>query len=209
MKKTTQIIACVALLVLSVAAASAASPWSARLRATYLQTVDSSDAFSALGLNFAAGAGGVSDKWIPEIDVDYAFTDTLSAEVVLTIPQSQDVNLAGVGKLGTFKHLPPTFLLQYRANPGGTIRPYIGAGVNFTLIFANNLKVAGIPLYLDHYSLGIAGQAGIDFKFDNRWTFNLDLKKAVIRSDVSTAAASLTTARLDPWLYSLGLRYDF
>ncbi len=209
MKKTSPILACAALLVLTVAGASAASPWSARLRATYLQTVDHSDAFSALGLNFASGAVGVNDKWIPEIDVDYAFTDTLAAEVVLTIPQSQDVTLAGVGKLGTFKHLPPTFLLQYRANPGGAIRPYVGAGVNFTLIYDNNLKVAGIPLYLDHYSLGIAGQAGVDCKIDNRWTFNLDLKKAVIRSDVSTSAATLTTARLDPWLYSIGLRYDF
>jgi outer membrane protein W len=32
----------------------------------------------------------VNDKFIPEIDVDYAFADSFSAELVLTIPQTQD-----------------------------------------------------------------------------------------------------------------------
>ncbi len=138
MKLSLRLLACSALLVLTAAAVQAASPWSVRLRATYLQTVDQSDAFTALGINFPKNAVAVNDKMIPEIDVDYAFTDSFGAEVVLTIPQTQDVTLAGVGKLGTFKHLPPTFLLQYRANSGGSFRPYIGAGVNFTLIWDSN-----------------------------------------------------------------------
>jgi outer membrane protein len=209
MNKATQLILSLAFLLSPFAVTQAASPLSARLRATYLATVDHSDAFSALGIAFASEAVKVSDKLIPEIDLDYAFSDTLSAELVLTIPQTHDVSLAGVGKLGSFKHLPPTFLLQYRGNPGGSIRPYVGAGVNFTLIFANDLKVAGIPLYLDHYSLGLAAQGGIDWKIDARWSFNVDLKKAVIRSDVSTATTTLTTARLNPWLYAAGLRYEF
>lgn len=198
-----------ALLLLSVAALQAASPWSVRLRATYLETVDKSDAFSALGINFAANAISVNDKLIPEIDVDYAFTDTLAAEVVLTIPQTQDVSLAGVGKLGSFKHLPPTLLLQYRANPGGDFRPYVGAGVNFTLIWSTNLSVAGVPLSLENYSVGLAAQAGFDWRIDKQWSFNVDIKRAAIRSDVSAGASKLSVARLDPWLYALGVRYEF
>lgn len=198
------------LLTLGVAATlNAASPWSVRVRATYLETVDHSDAFSALGINFAKNAVAVNDKLIPEIDVDYAFTDTLSAELVLTIPQTQTVSLAGVGKLGSFKHLPPTLLAQYRGNPGGAIRPYVGAGVNFTLIWDDNLSVAGVPLSLENFSLGLAAQAGVDFKINEKWAFNVDLKWAAIRSDVTAGSAKLTQARLDPMLYAIGLRYDF
>lgn len=198
-----------ALLLTTAVALPAASPWSVRLRATYLQSVDESDAFSALGINFAADAVSVSDRLIPEIDIDYAFTDTLSAELVLTIPQEHSVSLAGVGKLGTFKHLPPTLLFQYRALPGAAIRPYLGVGVNFTLIWDDNLSVAGVPLGLEGNSTGLALQAGVDWKIKERLYFNLDLKRANIRSSVSAGAARLTTARLDPWLYAAGVRYEF
>lgn len=209
MKHLLRYLALGALLLAPVAAVSAAGPWSVRLRATYLQTVDQSDAFTALSINFPKNAVSVNDKLIPEIDVDYAFTDTLGAELVLTIPQTQEVSLAGVGKLGTFKHLPPTLLFQYRANPGGTIRPYVGAGLNFTLIWNTSLAVAGVPLHLEHYSVGLAAQGGIDWKIDDQWTFNIDIKRAAIRSDVLAGSATLTEARLDPWLYAIGLRYDF
>jgi outer membrane protein len=209
MNKVIRIITPCALLLATAVALPAASPWSVRLRATYLQTVDESDAFSALGINFAADAVSVSDRLIPEIDIAYAFTDTLSAELVLTIPQEHSVSLAGVGKLGTFKHLPPTLLLQYRALPGAAIRPYVGAGINFTLIWDDELSVAGVPLGLEGNSTGFALQAGVDWKIDERWSFNLDLKRAVIRSSVSAGAARLTEARLDPWLYAAGVRYEF
>jgi outer membrane protein len=194
---------------LLISPATAASPWSARLRATYLQTVDKSDAFTALGINFAKNAVSVSDRLIPEIDVAYAFTDTFSAELVLTIPQQHNVDLAGAGRLGSFKHLPPTLLFQYRANPGGDFRPYLGAGLNYTLIFSDKLSVAGVPLSLDNSSAGLALQAGFDWKLNDRWAFNADLKNARLSSPVYAGAARLTEARLDPWLYSLGLRYEF
>lgn len=198
-----------ALLALSAAVLGAASPWSVRLRATYLETVDRSNAFSALGIAFASDAVSVSDKLIPEIDVAYAFNDRWTAELVLTVPQSHRVSLAGVGRLGSFKHLPPTLLLQYRGNPGGTLRPYIGAGVNFTLIWDDKLSVAGVPLALENYSVGLAAQAGLDWKVNERWSLNLDVKRAALRTDVSAAGTVLTEAQLDPWLYAVGLRYAF
>ena len=209
MNSVTRNLARAALLLLSVAALHAASPWSVRLRATYLQTVDKSDAFSALGINFAANAVSVNDKFIPEIDVDYAFNDVFSAELVLTVPQTQNVTLAGVGNLGSFKHLPPTLLFQYRANPGGALRPYVGLGVNYTLIWDDNLSVAGVPLSLENSSVGLAVQGGLDWKIDDRWSFNLDLKRVALRSGVYAGGAKLTEARLDPWLYAAGVSYQF
>ncbi|MEN9662296.1 MAG: outer membrane protein precursor [Verrucomicrobiota bacterium] len=188
---------------------SAASAWNARLRATYLQTVDKSDAFSALGLNFAKDAVKVSDRLIPEIDVGYDLTPNWSAEVVLTIPQKHTVTLQGAGRLGTFKHLPPTFLMQYRPTMAGNFHPYFAAGINVTLIFDANLAVAGVPLGLDSSSVGLAGQVGGDWKINDSWSFNVDLKKAAISTPVKAGGTTLTEARLDPWMYSIGLRRQF
>lgn len=196
-------------LVLLGPAASAATPWSVRLGASYLQTADKSDAFTALATNFPADAVSVSDRLIPEIDIFYAFSDVWSAELVLTIPQKHNVDLAGAGRLGSFKHLPPTLLIQYRANPGGSFRPYFGAGLNYTLIFSDHLAVAGVPLGLDSSSTGLALQAGFDCKVNERWSFSADLKRVGISSGVYAGVAKLTTATLDPWLFSLGLTYQF
>ena len=187
----------------------AASPWSVRLRATYLETVDKSPAFSALGINFAENAVVITDKFIPEIDVAYAISDVLSAELVLTIPQKHGVDLTGAGHLGSFRHLPPTLLLQYHPNMGEDFRPYVGMGVNFTLIYDDELSVAGVPLSLENYSAGLALQAGFDVRIDQNWYFNVDVKRAAIRSDVTAGGAKLTTAKLDPWLWALGVRYEF
>jgi outer membrane protein len=209
MKKQILLLAALAFAAGGVSKMSAASAWNARLRATYLYTVDKSDAFSALGINFAEDSVKVSDRLIPEIDVGYDFTPNWTAEVVLTIPQKHTVTLTGVGKLGSFKHLPPTFLMQYRPTVTGNFRPYFAAGVNFTLIFDANLAVAGIPLGLDSNSIGLAAQAGGDWRINDSWTFNVDLKKAAIRTPVKAGSATLTEARLDPWMYSIGLRRQF
>lgn len=205
------LLALVAALLAATSAYSApAGTWTARVRATYLSMADKSDAFTALSINFASGAVHVNSKFIPEFDISYNFTDHLSTEVVLTIPQTQDVSLAGVGALGTFKHLPPTFLLQYHfMEPTSKFQPYVGFGFNYTLIWGTSLKVATVPLALEHSSIGLAAQAGFDYEIGNKMFLNIDIKKAGLQSDVLAGGARLTTAKLDPWLYSVGLGWRF
>lgn len=178
------------------ASASAASPWSVRLGATYLQTTD--------GSSNKAVQVDIEDKLIPEFDVSYAFNSHWSADLVLTIPQEHEVKVNGT-KAGTFKHLPPTLLAKYNFSPIGGFTPYLGAGVNFTLIFDEDLGGAK----LDNYSIGPAGQAGFDYKLNEHWSLNVDVKRIMLRTDVKVGGATITEARLDPWLYSLGLRYQF
>lgn len=184
--------------------------WNARVRATYLSMANDSDAFTALAINFAPGAVEVNSKLIPEFDISYNFTDHWATELVLTIPQSQKVSLKGVGHLGTFKHLPPTLLGQYffmeRADK---FQPYVGVGANLTLIWGENLKVAGIPLELERSSVGLAVQAGFDLDLGGGKFINADIKKVGLESDVLLGGARLTTANLDPWLFSLGFGWRF
>ena len=82
-------------------------------------------------------------------------------------------------------------------------------GVNFTLISDVDLKVAGVQLDLEDYSVGAAAQAGFDYEVTEGVFLNVDVKKVLIRSDVTAGGATLTTADLDPWLYSIGVGYRF
>jgi len=175
-----------------------AGPWSVRVAAAYLQTVDESSNTVSVK---------VEDKFIPEFNVSYSFNEHWDTDLVLTVPQEHSVKANGA-PLGTFKHLPPTLLAKYKFTPMGGFQPYVGTGVNFTLIFDDNL--AGGGLKLENYSIGPALQAGFDWKLNDRWALNLDVKKAKLRTDVSTAAgAFVTEAQLDPWIYSAGVRYAF
>lgn len=179
-------------------------PWMVRLRAVALQPANKSDAFSTVG----ADAIHVSNKTIPDLDFSYFFTKNFSAELVLTVPQEHDVTLNGA-KIGTFKHLPPTLTAQWRFLPGSTFNPYVGAGLNLTLI--SDVKLAGGALDLDKTSVGLAAQVGADIKIAPSWYLNVDVKYVQIKSDVKDAAtgAKVTTVKVDPMLYGVGVGYRF
>ena len=183
--------------------------WTIKLRVAYLETADDSDAFFALDIDFPSGAVSVEDKWIPEIDVQYAFTKNLLAELVPTIPQKHDVYLAGVGKLGHLEHLPPTLSLVYEFANDGPIVPYVSGGLNFTWITNKRLNVAGIHLDLEDYSLGLALGAGFVSRVSENWLFDASVKWIDLESDVLAGGAKLTYAQLDPLLWSLGFSYQF
>ncbi|MFA6290006.1 MAG: OmpW family outer membrane protein [Opitutaceae bacterium] len=174
----------------------AASPWSVRLAPAYLQTVDS----TSNNVNVAT-----EDKFIPEFDVNYAFNSHWSVELMLTVPQEHNVKVNGT-PAGDFKELPPSLFAKYSFTPVGGFTPYIGAGVNYTIIFDTELGGAK----LDTYSVGPAVLVGCDYKINARWSLTAEVKKIQLRTDVTTAlGAKVTEARLDPWLYSLGVCYQF
>jgi outer membrane protein len=205
MKYQTIAAAILALAGLSATTAQAqdAGQWELRVRATHLSPADKSDPVGGTG---AADRIHVSTKTIPEFDVSYFFTPNLAAELVLTIPQKHDVTLDGVN-IGTFKHLPPTLLGQYHFAPASDISPYVGAGINYT-------NISGVHLLngaggLEHSSVGLALQAGVNFKIDKHWTFNADVKKVQIRSDVTAGGAKVSAVKVDPVLLAIGVGYRF
>jgi len=207
--KTILAIACAAALALPAIASADETGFAIQVGPTALKPANKSDAFSALGINFAADSISVSKKTIPEIDVFYGFTPNLVAQVVLTIPQSHTVSLAGVGDLGTFKQLPPTFLAQWHFLPGGVVDPYLGAGVNVTMIWGTQLSVAGNRLDLDHNSVGFAYQAGARFNIDKQMFVNLDYKHAALATNVYIGGATLTKVKVDPNLIGLAFGMHF
>jgi len=178
-------------------------PWLVRARAVHLSPADKSDPIGGVG---ASDRLSVSDKTIPEVDISYFFTPSVSAELVLTYPQKHDVALDG-NKIGTFKHLPPTLLAQYHFLPSASFDPYVGAGINYTTI--SKVELLNGQGSLDHDSWGLALQAGADYKIDQRWSLNFDVKKVQIRSDVMISGAKVSAVKVDPLMVGVGVGYRF
>jgi outer membrane protein len=160
--------------------------------------------------NPTARVGGdavdVKNKLIPEVDISYFFTSNLAAELILTYPQKHDVELAG-SKIGSFKHLPPTLTLQYHFIPQADLRPYVGAGVNYTHISSVNLLGGAADLGND--SWGGALQFGFDYKVGANSYINFDVKKVYIQSDLMVGGANAATVNVDPLLLGIGYGYRF
>lgn len=171
-------------------------PWLVRVRAVQIDPANR----DTTGLDLS-----VNEKLIPELDISYFITPNIAAELILTYPQKHDVR-AGGAKLGTLKHLPPTLTAQYHFLPQGDIRPYVGAGVNYTNFSSVNLP-AGVNV--KRGSWGWALQAGVDVKLQDNWYLNVDLKKAQIHADVTAAGAKIGTLKVDPLLLGVGVGYRF
>ena len=179
-----------------------------RFRALSLTPADKSDAIASPAV--PADAITVSSKIFPEVDLSYFFTKNWAAELVLTYPQQHDVKLSGT-KIGTFKHLPPSLLIQYHLLPDQKFRPYVGAGGNLTLISSVDLRVPGVGvLDLDDASVGFALQGGADIDLGGKgWFLNLDAKYVTIGSDVKLGTTKISAVQVNPILLSAGLGIRF
>ena len=178
------------------------SPWLVRARVVNISPANNSDPVGGVG---ASNLITVSSKTIPEVDISYFVTPNWSAELILTYPQKHDVYLAN-SDIGSFKELPPTLTAQYHFAPEAKINPYLGVGINYTRISNQNLPTG---MSLDNNSVGLALQAGVDFKLDKNWSLNLDIKKFQLRSDVTLNGTKISNVQVDPLLVGVGVGYRF
>ena len=180
------------------------SPWLFRFRALNLD-MDSQSSGEVL----SADAISVDDKVIPDINISYFFSPNWAAELVLTIPQEHDVKVDGVGKIGSFKHLPPTLTLAYHFNAGGEFRPYVGAGVNYTLFMDEDMDVGASEVTLENDSVGAAYRVGFDWSINKDWLLNVDVKKIMIGTDVYLDGTKISSLDVDPLAIGVGFGWTF
>ncbi|MFM2065374.1 MAG: hypothetical protein RLZZ584_283 [Pseudomonadota bacterium] len=154
---------------------------------------------------FGGNVVTVNSKVIPEVDFSYFVTPNVAAELILTVPQKHDVLLNGA-KIGSLKHLPPTLTAQYHVTGLGAFKPYVGAGLNYTIFSSVDLPTG---LSIEKSSLGFAYQLGADIALNKTWSINVDYKKVQIRTDLSSGGAKLGTIKVDPSLFGLGVGYKF
>lgn len=193
--------------VASQAQSSGDNPWMVRVRAVDLLWQNGqTDTVSALNVK-------AENQIIPELDISYFFTKNIAAELVLTYPQQVNITAgSGNNNVGKITALPPSLLIQYHFTDLGAFRPYVGAGVNYT-IFGNrqNFPALGNSVTVDQSSLGVVAQIGADYMFDKNWGLNLDLKYATINTNVNAVAGGTNLGRLtlNPWMPAVGVTYKF
>jgi outer membrane protein len=203
--------------------------WDIRIRAIGVIPQES----AAIGV--IGGDINISNTVVPELDFTYFFAKNFSAELILATTKHQvktkGSNLSAIGAgssadvdLGKVWLLPPTLTLQYHLPTGTLFKPYIGAGLNYT-IFYNADKgptVGGIDY---NNSFAFATQLGADFDISKKVFLNIDLKKIFLSTDVKVDASNLTPAgkpelapvlknipadvKIRPWIIGVGMGYRF
>ncbi len=207
-------------------------PWLLRFGATYVAPLDSSDGIigdTGIGLIPGKDEADVDDALGFTFSLSYAFDPNWAVTLLAAAPYKHDINgegaLAGL-EVGDTTHLPPSLTLEYRFNPTGRIRPYVGAGLNWTWFYKSDSSPAltaalddilggGVnttDLDLDN-SFGFAANAGIDWQLNDSWAVNTSIWFLDIdtQAEVFVNGAQVTEVDVvvDPLLFTLGLSYRF
>jgi outer membrane protein len=145
----------------------------------------------------------------PTITAEYMFTPNLGVEVLAALPFKHTLYLNGA-KAATFEHLPPVVSLQYHFNTNGTVSPFIGAGLNYTLVFNEKTygPLAGTKLSIGD-SFGLAAHAGVDFKLNDKWLFTVDARYIGLGVDAKVNGAKVGKVHVDPMVYGVAVGYRF
>jgi outer membrane protein len=143
---------------------------------------------------------------VPEIDGTYFVTNNFALELIAATTK-HTVRFEGGPMVGSVWLLPPTLTAQYHFAPeGSSIRPYLGAGVNYTIMYSASdaNPQAGHISYSNNF--GWALQAGADVPIGTQGIFlNVDLKKIFLSTSVRAAGNKIGSASLDPWLVGVGI----
>jgi outer membrane protein len=182
---------------------------------------------------FSGAVGGrteleVDDNWQLGLTVEYMFTQNWGVEVLAATPFEHTASANGPAAVNgldvaDIKHLPPTVSAVYHFNAGSAFRPYVGAGINYTVFFDEDLTnsadatfaslgLTGGDVELDD-SWGIALQVGADYNISGNWWLNGSIRWIDISTDADVkfddGTRVSTDIDIDPFVYSIMLGYHF
>ena len=158
----------------------------------------------------------VDDGVSAVISGTYMFDSNWGFEVLAAFPFSHDIGDPDVGDFAEVKHLPPTFSLVYQFAPDADFRPYVGAGLNYTLFFDEEVDQSILPdvgLSVED-TFGFAAHVGADLKVADNWMVNLEIRYIQIEPDLEllvngVPVVTIPEHEINPMVYSLNLVWVF
>ncbi|MEM1018978.1 MAG: OmpW family protein [Pseudomonadota bacterium] len=197
--------------------AAEAGDWLIRARAIMIAPNEDAGPVSP---TFPGGSVSVDNAVMPEIDFTYFITNHIGAELILATTNhdiSGEGDLVGLGEIADTWVLPPTLTLQYHFLPENNIRPYVGAGINWTIFYGEDSKdslndaIGQTSVDLDN-SFGWALQAGVDIDVTDTFFFNADIKYIDIDTTATLntgGAINTVDVDLDPFVFGIGFGVRF
>lgn len=189
-----------ATLLRATAVAHEAGDWVGRLGVHYVDP--KSDNHDVVSVEGAAGVTGA---------VMYFVTPTIAVDLLVALPFEHDIELEGTGdKVAETRHLPPTLSLAWFPGVSGPVRPFVGAGVNYTIFFEEKTQGAldGAKLKLDD-SVGLAFMGGFEWQLTEDLSLVVDVRHMDIDSKAKLDGDPLGKVHIDPWAYGMAVAYRF
>ncbi|PZU11035.1 OmpW family outer membrane protein [Sphingomonas sp.] len=170
--------------------------------------------------SFPGAHVAVNNSYAPELDFTYMVTNHIGTELILATTKhhvSGRGSLDSLGRLAGTWVLPPTLTAQYHFAPQAKIRPYVGAGINYTIFYSEKSSDAldaaiGQTKVRLKDSVGYAVQAGLDFDLTSKIFANIDVKYIDIDTTARlTTGSTVNRVRvsLDPIVVGVGLGMRF
>lgn len=177
-----------------------AGDWLVRLRAISVAPNDDHDLTGGVDAS-------IDTAVVPELDFTYFFTDNIAAELILATAQHHIGSTAG--DVGEVWLLPPTLTLQYHFQGLGDFKPYVGAGVNYTIFYNEDPGALGLDFEVDD-AFAWALQAGVDYHVGDGVYLNADVKYIALEADIDIGSGAVTgDAGINPLVVGIGIGKKF
>lgn len=198
-------LACAVGLSLAIAPAFAGEAGDMIIRAGLASVNPASDNGPTVTVDNATGLG---------ISLTYMVSPSVGVELLGASPFEHDIKLASNDtRIGKTSHLPPTLLLNYHFPVSGPISAYLGAGINHTVFFEEEIDPAVAQNIELDASTGLALQFGTNFQLTQAWGVSLAWWHIDIDTDATLTAAdgnrSKIPVEIDPWVVMVGGSFRF
>lgn len=162
-----------------------------------------------------------SDSVVPTVAIEYFVSPSFSLETICCVTP-HDVTgagaLEGAELIDDAIILPASLTAKYHFNLGGGIKPYLGAGATYFMIFSEDVGADAAALGATDVDLsdefGFLLQGGVDIALNDRGLgLSLDAKRYFVGTTATFSAGQTVALQsehdLDPWVLSAGLAYRF
>lgn len=152
----------------------------------------------------------------------YMFTDNIAVELLGATPFSHKINAvvlalgagSNLGRVAIVKQLPPSLYAQYYfLNADSVVRPYVGAGINYTRFYhAKSVHPSVTNLDVKKHSVGPVANVGVDVKLTKNLSFNAAAWYTRIKTTAKFSALGAeheVKLKLDPVVLFAGFGISF
>lgn len=202
--------------VAATSAAAQTSPWTVRLGAAHVKFSTQAEV-QANGALVPGGDAAASSNTTLGLELSYDITPRWTGRLLVGVPPTTTLTgagtLASAGKLGTVTYGPAALTATFHLLDSGPVRPYIGAGINYTIVFKS--KDAFITQLDAKGAFGSVIEVGAEVPLDGGWSIGLDARKIFLKTQATGVLPALGGAsahadvRLNPLVIfaSVGRRF--